>query len=462
MRTIPHRTQSRRTPFAAASAKPLSPAVPIAAAAAYAAVELGLALAGGFFLWGRAEALLFLAFRPFLLLLAASLAARYVLGDRLLFYAGALLLAAASETLLLLGLGASNPWPQALRGLAGGAALLLVFDIVFQLGRRLLGRWARPILTLALALLLLTPRGLRGYDLIVLGDTEQKAAAVRPDLMLMTALPIIWGEKGAFDPGSRPAAAYTALQREFAVRPLDVLDRTGLGGRLLLLAQPRALAPEELVALDDWVLRGGRALILADPALVWPSELPLGDSRRPPPMHLLAPILTHWGIEIQPPEKRALAVEHRGTRRLAMAAPGTVAASNPACRIERSRHLARCSVGKGRVVLLADADLLQDPLWAAPGDAGGQRHQRRADNPLVVADLLDELGGVSRARADGGAEWIEGEAGRTKALLLAALPILLALGLAAFLRLRRGGQSPQTYPQGRKHRTAEEQEQEQT
>jgi hypothetical protein len=456
------RTLRRRTIFAPASAKPLSTAALIAAAAAYAAVEVVITLAGGFFLWGRAEALLFLAFRPFLLLGAASLIARYRGRDRLLFYAAALLLAATSETLLLLGLGASDPWPQTLRGLAGGAALLLVFDLVFQTGARLFGRWARPVLTVALALLLVTPFGLRGYDLIVLGDTDRKAAAARPDLMLMTALPIIWGEGGAFDPSSRPAAAYTALQREFTVRPLDVLDSAALRrGRLLLLAQPRALAPEELVALDDWVRGGGRALILADPALVWPSELPLGDARRPPPMHLLAPVLTHWGIAIEPPEGRALAIDDR-PRRLVMAAPGTIAATNPGCRIERSRHLARCGIGKGAVILLADADLLRDSLWAAPGDAGGQRHQRRADNPLVVADLLDELGGFGRARVDGNAEWIPADAPRGNALLLAAFPILLALGVAALLRLRRTREIPQPYPQGPGSGTAEEQQVEQT
>jgi hypothetical protein len=442
----------RPTIFAPPGAKPHPVAGLIAAAAAYAAVELAVTLLGGFFLWGRAEALLFLAYRPFLLLLAASLAARHPARARLLFYSGALLLAAACETLLLLGLGASSPWPQMLRGLAGGAALLLIFDAVLQLGRKLPGRWARPVLTALLALLLLTPFGLRGYDRIVLGGADEKQAAVRPDLMLVTALPIIWGEKGAFDPSSRPAAAYTALQREFVVRPLDVLDEASLGkGRLLLLAQPRALAPDELVALDGWVRGGGHALILADPALVWPSELPLGDARRPPLMHLLGPVFSHWGVRVDPPAGRVLEVQdlrHRQeTRRLTMAAPGTIVATNPNCRIEPTRRVGRCAIGGGKVTLLADADLLQDSLWAAPGEAGGRRHQRRADNPLVVADLLDELGGVSRVRTDGDAQWVAADAPRTRALLLAALPILAALALAALLRLRRGRESPQAYPQ---------------
>lgn len=414
----------------------------IAAAAVYAATEIGVALAAGLFLWGRAEALLFLAFRPWLLLIAASLVARYRLRDRAAFYALALLLAAVSETLLLLGLGASDPWPQMLHGLLSGAALLAIVDLILQLGQRLSVRWGRPALTALLALLFLTPFGLRGYDTLLLGSSGEAEAADRPDLMLMTALPIIWGENGAFDPSSRPALAYRALQREFTVRPMDVLDEQTLAtGRLLLLAQPRALAPEELVALDDWVREGGRALILSDPALVWPSELPLGDARRPPPIGLLSPILTHWGLAIDPPARRALEIENRrsgdGVRRLAMAAPGSITATSPMCKVEWDRHLARCGIGEGEAILLADADLLQDRLWAAPGPAGEERHRRISDNPLIVADLLDQLAGQRRERSDREVQWASDDASRMKALMLAALPLLLAMIAAGFIRLRR-------------------------
>ena len=439
-------TTRPRTPQGRTISEPSPSPVPTSAlilgAAAYAAAEVGVALAGGFFVWGRAEPLLFLAYRPFLLLIAAALVARFGARDRLRFYAAALILAASSETLLLLGLGASDPWPQTLRGLAGGAALLLPFDLLFGFGGRMRGRWVRPVLTLALAALLLTPFGLRGYELILLGDTRPRAAEARPDLMLMTALPIIWGETGAFDPASRPAAAFTALQREFAVRPLDVLDEASLsGGRLLLLAQPRALAPEELVALDAWVRRGGRALILTDPALVWPSALALGDARRPPPVGLLGPILGHWGLALEAPATRSTIVEERSdggaVRRLAMAAPGTFAVSNRDCRLAQGGRLARCRIGDGRAMLLADADLLHDSLWTAPGESGWERRRRLADNPLVVADLLDLLAGVGRPRVDGDVRWLEGDAQWVKALILGALPLLLTLVLAGVARLRR-------------------------
>lgn len=403
-----------------------------------------MALAAGFLVLGRAEALLFLALRPWLLLLAASLVARYQVRDRLIFYGLALLLAACSETALLLGLGASNPWPEMLRGLAGGAALAAVADFALQLGSRLIGRWGRPAVTAALALFFLTPAGLLGYEAILNGETEPRQAAVRPDLMLMTALPIIWGEKGAFDPSSRPAAAYAALQREFSVRPLDVLDAASLGsGRLLFLAQPRVLAPEELVALDDWVRGGGRALILSDPALLWPSELPLGDPRRPPPIGLLGPLFDHWGVQIEGPAKRSLVLAERpegeATRRLIMAAPGTISATNPLCRIEWDRYLARCPIGRGSIIFLADADLLQDGLWSAAGEGGDRRDRRISDNPLFVMDRLDQLGGIPRRRVDGDIDWIRDDAPEVRASLFATLPLLFALGLAGLVRLRRKG-----------------------
>jgi hypothetical protein len=414
----------------------------IAAGAAFAAAEL---LAGillfGFFSLGRAEALLFYAFRPWLLLVAALLVSRRPLGQRLVFYLAALLLAGLSQSLFLVELGAAGPWLEAARGLAAGAALAAVADAAIQLGRRLLKQAGAVLAAAALAALLVVPGGLTPYEAIVLAEPK-RAPQPQPDLMLMSALPLMWSELGPLDPKGRPAAAYKALEREFRIRPLDVLDAAGLGrGRLLLLAQPRALAPAELVALDAWVRRGGRALILTDPMLLWPSELPLGDIRRPPAIGLLGPLLDHWGLALEPPRGHRAEVEQvsiRGQdRRMILFGAGRFSRLGAACAIRSRGFLADCRIGEGRALLLADADLMHDRLWAGEGAAARRRHVRISDNPLILADLLDELSGERRTRAEGPIEWITPSADRRLALALAFLPLGVAAAPAVWSRLRR-------------------------
>jgi hypothetical protein len=269
-----------------------------------------------------------------------------------------------------------------------------------------------------------------------LGGAAAHASEAKPDLMLLTGLPIIWGEGGAFDPQSRPAASYRMLQAEFRVRTLDVLDDASLGrGRLLLLAQPRALAPEELVALDAWVRRGGRVLILTDPRLVWPSELPLGDVRRPPAIGLLDPLLTHWGLRLEPGGKGIVARDLPGGRRLRMAAPGRFIAMKRACSTTDGLW-ARCRLGSGEALLLADADLMHDGLWAAEDEDAGWRN-RTADNPLILADRLDSLAGVQRERIAPRIDWQQEGAGRPLALWLGVPALLIAAAAVNLFRLRR-------------------------
>ncbi|MDP8914081.1 MAG: GldG family protein, partial [Pseudomonadota bacterium] len=271
------------------------------------------------------------------------------------------------------------------------------------------------------------------------GRTE---AAEKPDLMLLTALPLVWGELGPLDASSRPAAAFKSLEREFAVRPLDVLDRTSLGsGTLLLLAQPRALAPTEFVALDDWVRNGGRALILTDPQLIWPSELPLGDIRRPPAIGLLGPVLEHWGLRLDPPAEPRAKVEQissdSANRRLVMFAPGRLSSNTRLCTVALHAALADCRIGKGRAIVLADADMLHDRLWVGPVGSGTERHTRLADNPLVVADQLDALAGVKRERLAGNVQWFDPAADRRLAVALGLFPLLLAATPAIARTIRR-------------------------
>jgi hypothetical protein len=410
----------------------------LAGAAAYAAAELGAALVlGGFFPWGRAEALLFFAFRPWLLLVASALVAGWTWRRRAAFYLLALAVAGLAESLFLAALG-GRPWLEMLRGWAAGLALVLAVDLLVQLGRRLGGRTGRWTAAALAALVMLVPGGLRPYEFLAIGPVELASAVDRPPLLMMTGLPLIWGESGPFDPSSRPAAAYSALQREFAIRPIDYLDARGLAGvPLLLLAQPRLLEPRELVALDAWIRAGGRTLILADPDLAWPSRLPAGDPRRPPPISQLSPLLEHWGLRLRAGEARPIVVAHldgRGeTRRLVLAAPGRLEASGP-CRLGSQPWLAACRIGDGRAMVVADADLLRDDLWTAPSPRGTARHARLADNPLVVADWLDRLAGVERERAERAVQWRDVSASRALALILAILPIL---GLSAAARALR-------------------------
>lgn len=409
--------------------------------ALYAAAEIALTLSiGGFAAWGRAEALLFLAFRPWCLLGLGLAARRRPAAFRLALYASGLVLASAAEAVLLLRLGAVDPAPALLRGLAAGALLIVPVELLLFAGRALFdrerGAGAR-VATAALTLVLAAAGGgaiLRAYDSILLPAAETPVQ--RPPLMLLTGLPVIWGERALAGP--EPNAFYRSLSREFAIRPLDTLDTEALaGGRLLLVAQPRRLAPLELVALDDWVRDGGRVLVLTDPVLLWPSALPLGDARRAPPVGLLTPLLDHWGLTLSPAEERGAVVRYLGGRRLSSAAEGRFTARSPNCRVEGAGFLARCRIGEGQALLVADADLLHDGLWTAPGEGGAARHGRLADNPLIVAAWLDELAGRTRPRAAGEVAWRDPDAPLTAAILPAGLLILLVGGAGAILRIRR-------------------------
>jgi hypothetical protein len=242
--------------------------------------------------------------------------------------------------------------------------------------------------------------------------------------MLMTGLPLVWGEKGPFEPNSRPAPAYVELSRQFDFRPVDVLDSETLArGRFLFLAQPRRLAPTELAALDSWIRNGGRALILTDPALTWPSELPLGDIRRPPPVGLLSPLLGHWGLILEAPSSPGVVEARWDDRPIRFDSPGRFRSSNPECPVDPGGWKAFCQVGIGKVTLVADADLLRASLW----------YPDEADNAVVVAEWLDELAQLARPRprqARAGTSWRL--AGASMLAMLAG-----AIGIRLLLRRRR-------------------------
>lgn len=195
----------------------------------------------------------------------------------------------------------------------------------------------------------------------------------RPGLIVVTALPLFWDEEGR----RRDAPILTLLRTRFTVEPLD--DPTQLpetGARRLLLAQPRALTPAQLVAIDRWVRAGGRALVLADPMLRWPSDLPIGDRRRPPATSLLGPLLTRWGF--------APGVQEGAEIRRFLGTGALLTLSGA----YRDTPVTR-RVGNGTVTLLGDADAIDDRLWLADPARPLDPRVWSADTPALLVRWLD-------------------------------------------------------------------------
>jgi len=181
--------------------------------------------------------------------------------------------------------------------------------------------------------------------------------AERPPLMLLTTLPIAFPEHFALNVPASPVLK--ALQSRYRVEPISVADAGELDhGRLLLMAQPQAQPPEDLVALDDWVRAGGRVLLFADPALEWPSDRPLGSLLRPPYAFADTGLLAHWGLRLQGPDQLGPAEVKIDGFALSTRSPGKVVATNHDCSIDSGGFVARCRMGPGEATVIADADFL--------------------------------------------------------------------------------------------------------
>jgi hypothetical protein len=91
------------------------------------------------------------------------------------------------------------------------------------------------------------------------------SAQERPRLMLFTSLPILWNETpdlaAMLRADAPPHWARRALEARYTLVARDTLLAPPLDARFLLLAQPRPLAPQENVALDDWVRAGASAAV---------------------------------------------------------------------------------------------------------------------------------------------------------------------------------------------------------
>lgn len=208
--------------------------------------------------------------------------------------------------------------------------------------------------------------------------------AAKEKVLLMTSLPLIWGEGASMEDvlagNAAPAAIYKAWQERYEIEAVDSFEGLEASDAdIVILAQPRAMAPADLASFDEWVRAGGRALILTDPMLVWPSELALGDKRRPLATGLLSPLLKHWGIEMLAPDEDSAGGVAMGfdDYDVQTAGVGTFAklAPNGECKLINKDVMARCRIGEGQAIVVADADFLNQELWGdeAPNKSGAVR-----------------------------------------------------------------------------------------
>ncbi len=211
------------------------------------------------------------------------------------------------------------------------------------------------------------------------------ADKAKPELFLLTTLPLIWSEHFGIDQPGSPALK--ALEEEYRVTPVDLPSRLPTGG-LLLAAQPRALPAEELVALDAWVRGGGKLVLLADPMLEWESSLPLGDSRRAPVAFPDTGLLQHWGLRLDAPEERGPQGRGGGLFPLVFISPGNLVTKTPDCSLSRAGITAECKIGNGAATVVADADWLNEELVSTYGGSYGNQ----------AAELLDLISSIRSRR----------------------------------------------------------------
>jgi len=194
-----------------------------------------------------------------------------------------------------------------------------------------------------------------------------RAVGDRPVLLLLTSLPLVFGEQFSIEGGGSPTLR--ALETRYRVVPISVTDWSELAkGRLLLMAHPRAQSTDDLVALDQWVRRGGRVLLLADPMLEWPSDRPLGDPLRPPPMFADTGLLGHWGLKLDALDQRGPVSVGGGHNPIVFVSPGRLVATKPGCQLSRANIVADCKIGMGRATIIADADFLNAEAFGKPAE----------------------------------------------------------------------------------------------
>jgi len=207
----------------------------------------------------------------------------------------------------------------------------------------------------------------------------------------MGSVPIYWGEADGFGELLNSAAqahwARAVIEQSYTIEPVDFLTEEVLARhRILMLAQPRALAATENVALDDWVRGGGRLLLFADPMMTGESRFSIGDRRRPQDVALLSPILAHWGLELRfdADQQAGLRMHDFAGQPIPVNLPGHLAVvEEQGCAAREDGLIAQCALGLGQVIILADAAIL---------DVSGPYPQAEAALKLLIARIFAESG----------------------------------------------------------------------
>lgn len=126
----------------------------------------------------------------------------------------------------------------------------------------------------------------------------------KPVLGVISALPLDVGFGGAMAAmrgQSHPFAVYSQLSELYDVRMMSP-DFVEIGAHIdmLLIAHPPKLKPQQLYAIDQFVLAGGRAVVLVDPNAEVVSQ---GARPGGPPPQLasdLDTLLAAWGVKVAP------------------------------------------------------------------------------------------------------------------------------------------------------------------
>jgi hypothetical protein len=232
----------------------------------------------------------------------------------------------------------------------------------------------------------------RGYALRALTQPLQVAT--------MTSLPFGFGEAdiaAVLQQRTEPPAIIAAVRPVMQLNLIDAPTPAALRhADLLLLAHPRAMSAEALVAIDAWVRAGGQALVLADPISEWSIRHPIGDPRNGPYLSLLMPLLRHWGLTLEADENDSAATQHffvdirDSNYQLSLDGTGRFASALPTCQVRADRRIADCRIGRGRALIIADADFLASEHWEAHWDDGygppaGDTPQWLADRAMALA-----------------------------------------------------------------------------